>query len=156
MKKIEGFNYFITENGTIFNKHGKKLKLWLDSKKRYYMVSLCKNGKNYKRLVHRLVAGAFLENNLDLPEVNHKDYNTKNNKLDNLEWCTRKENARHSLLKNSPIRNFIECKLYVNKKFVGEFQSVLSASNFAKEYYNGKFHSLMKNHCCTGGILIKI
>ena len=46
--------------------------------------------------VHRLVADAFLENPQNFPEVNHKDENTLNNNLSNLEWCTRQYNIDYS------------------------------------------------------------
>ena len=45
-------------------------------------------------LVHRLVAEAFLPNEKDLPEINHRDENPKNNVVENLEWCTSEYNKR--------------------------------------------------------------
>ena len=56
----------------------------------YCVVDLCKNHKSIKKLVHRLVAEAFLENKF--AQVNHKDENKLNNHIDNLEWCTAKYN----------------------------------------------------------------
>lgn len=53
-----------------------------------------KDGKNF--YIHRLVAQHFVENPDNLPEVNHIDGNTLNNRADNLEWCTRKYNAQHA------------------------------------------------------------
>jgi len=48
--------------------------------------------------VHRLVAIAFIANPKNKEQVNHKDFNRKNNILENLEWVTNQENAHHSYL----------------------------------------------------------
>lgn len=47
--------------------------------------------------VHRLVARAFLPNPQNLRDVNHKDGDKENNRLDNLEWVTHQSNMRHAV-----------------------------------------------------------
>lgn len=75
----------------------------------YLVVSLHKEGKTSMFKIHRLVATAFIPNPENLPQVNHKDENKQNNKVDNLEWCTAKynrnfgtciERGRNTSLKN--------------------------------------------------------
>lgn len=61
----------------------------------YYQVHLYKGGKMNVKLVHRLVAEAFIPNPDNLPEVNHKDENKFNNCVENLEWCTAKYNVNY-------------------------------------------------------------
>jgi len=56
---------------------------------------LCKEGKTKLCAVSRLVASSFHPNPLNLPQVNHKDENIKNNRADNLEWCTHLYNNRY-------------------------------------------------------------
>lgn len=62
----------------------------------YYQVILSKNNVVQLCWVHRLVAKAFLPEDSQRPEVNHKDGNRANNCIDNLEWCSHGENALHS------------------------------------------------------------
>ena len=62
----------------------------------YNFVHL-KNEDGRKPLrVHRLVAEAFIPNPESLTEINHLDENKQNNCVNNLEWCTRLQNIRHS------------------------------------------------------------
>ena len=59
----------------------------------YITVNLCKDSKMHTKLVHRLVAEAFIPNIFGKPQVNHIDGNKKNNSITNLEWVTNAENA---------------------------------------------------------------
>ena len=63
----------------------------------YLQVGLCKDGKETKFRVHRLVANAFIPNNNILnDQVNHKDENKQNNRASNLEWCDRYYNMHYN------------------------------------------------------------
>lgn len=63
----------------------------------YLRVSLCREDSKIKTIsIHRLVASAFLLNANNLPQVNHIDGNKRNNRTDNLEWCTQSENMIHA------------------------------------------------------------
>lgn len=63
----------------------------------YCLLKLVKNGVEKHVFVHRLVAETFISNPNNLPEVNHIDGNKENNCVDNLEWCTEKENISHAI-----------------------------------------------------------
>lgn len=76
--------------------YGKLLKLYI-GKTGYFQVTLSSQKRKPKVVyIHRLVAQAFIPNPKNLPEVNHKDENKLNNKVENLEWCTRDYNAKYS------------------------------------------------------------
>ena len=62
-----------------------------------YITLTDENGQRKNFYIHRLVAEAFLPNPDNLPQVNHLDYDRKNNKVTNLEWSSVSENVRHSL-----------------------------------------------------------
>lgn len=67
-----------------------------NGKQPYFYVTLSKEHKTKKILVHRLVAEAFIDNPECKPQVNHKDGNVHNNKVSNLEWVTNAENTQHA------------------------------------------------------------
>ena len=62
----------------------------------YMSVCLCKDNKKKYFSVHRLVATAFIPNPKNKPEVNHKNGNRADNRVENLEWVTSSENEKHS------------------------------------------------------------
>ena len=102
-KDIKGYEglYQVSNLGEIRSKHtGKWVKLKCSSvNKRYRKVILCDNEKREAKLVHRLVAEAFIPNTNSLPYVNHKDENPSNNMAVNLEWCTQKYNMNYGTVK---------------------------------------------------------
>ena len=61
----------------------------------YLQVGLYKNGKMKGKYIHRLVVEAFIPNQNNYLEINHKDEIKTNNELPNLEWCTREHNINH-------------------------------------------------------------
>jgi hypothetical protein len=64
----------------------------------YIYISLCKNNSYRYFRVHRLVAINFIENTYNKPSVNHKNGIKTDNRVENLEWVTNKENSVHSVL----------------------------------------------------------
>lgn len=71
----------------------------------YAYVNLYRKGKMTGSSIHRIVAKAFLGYDDKTLEVNHKDKNTLNNSVDNLEWCTKQENVQHSFSKTYQVIN---------------------------------------------------
>lgn len=61
----------------------------------YEIVHLNINGRSRNKFVHRLVAEAFIPNPHGLSQVNHKNGDKTDNRVENLEWCTPGQNSRH-------------------------------------------------------------
>lgn len=75
--------------------HGKLLKPFIN-RRGYLEVNLYKNSKSTTKIIHRLVAKAFISNDFNKPQVNHIDGNKLNNKVINLEWMSNSENQLHA------------------------------------------------------------
>lgn len=155
IKPIKDFDhYYIEKNGDVYSDQQgelRKIKPWIDHKGLYLQIGLSKNGKRYKKLVHRLVAEAYIPNPKKLPEVNHKDKNTKNPNVENLEWCTRKENLHQSYETMSPVRNYKKCSLYYHGEFVSDFESIVAAVRYAVDNYGCKktmIHKYKEHNGC--------
>lgn len=90
-----GYNCKVkNKNGSShFRKLAPKIKKQCVKENDYLVVALSRKFPN--NYVHRLVCEAFIDNPENLPCVNHKDGNKKNNRVSNLEWCTYSENQRH-------------------------------------------------------------
>lgn len=98
-KEIEGFeNYYVSNYGRVSNFNYRNtgdriLMKPFNTKQGYYQIALVdRNGKRVKKLIHRLVAEAFIPNPKNKSEVDHIDTNRYNNIVDNLRWTTREEN----------------------------------------------------------------
>lgn len=80
--------------------------------------------------IHRLVASAFIPNPDNLPQVNHKDENKRNNRADNLEWCDNIYNINYGTAKDRiseanstrPIK-----QLTLDEDLVAEYKGVIDA-----------------------------
>ena len=95
IKDIINFeNYQISDDGRVWSKKSNK---WLKpiDVNGYKKTSLYKNGKEYQRLVHRLVAEAFIPNPNNYDEINHINEDKSDNRVENLEWCTTSYNINY-------------------------------------------------------------
>ena len=89
-------NYAVSNTGLVKNIKRNFILSPVTNNKGYLGVAIYINGKEHKKLVHRLVTIAFVPNLDGKPYVNHKDANKQNNYYRNLEWCTQKENIQHA------------------------------------------------------------
>jgi hypothetical protein len=123
----------------------------------YFSVLLYSNcfGKRYS--LHRLVAQAFIPNPENKPQVNHKDGNKSNNKVDNLEWVTQSENNLHSynvLNRNRAKKKGADSHISkpvsvysIDDKLIGEYVSIKDAAiklGHSNEYISGLLRGKIK------------
>jgi len=96
--------YTITKDGRVYSKYKHKFLVLSKSKNNkggkacYNTLKLNRDDGTVKhKYVHRVVAEVYLPNPENLPEVNHIDGDYFNNVVENLEWCTHKQNVEHAL-----------------------------------------------------------
>ena len=107
----------------------------------YYVVNLSKNGVVKTHRIHILVAETFLENKENKPCVDHINGIRDDNRIENLRWCTYKENSNFDLAKEhqkeahkyQTNRNLMKtvCQFTLDGELVCEYESPkIAAENF--------------------------
>lgn len=116
----------------------------------YFQTKIKNKVKNKSKSfqVHRLICMTFLDNPENKPFVNHKDLNRSNNRLENLEWITHKDNVNHQLDLNNRQKSNVRSKRVLQIDSIGnviaEFDSVSQAAKKTKLNNSGI------NWCCSG------
>ena len=130
--------YRITNEGRVFNSiTNKVLKPKIDNEG-YWKIVFQVKGKRIEKRLHRLIALAFIENKDDKPFVNHIDGDKLNYHLDNLEWCTPKENAVHAsennLLRFGENHKSSSITEEQARIIISEIENGLKVSDIVKKY----------------------
>ena len=91
--EIENYpNYLIYRDGRVYTKkHDKFLKPGTFYTG-YYYVNLCRDGKPKPHTIHRLIAMHYIPNPQNKEQVDHKNRNRQDNRIENLRWTTISEN----------------------------------------------------------------
>lgn len=147
--RVRSLDRVVTNYRGSFIKKG-EIKAQSNLSKGYKGVCLCKDGKQKTHKVHRLVAQAFLPNPNNLPQVNHKDEDKTNNRVDNLEWCDNEYNINYSW--SVPIYSInINTGEYKKYSSLTEAQQITGAHKtqicgVLKGYYNRAKHYLWRHY----------
>lgn len=147
-KTIEGYeDYWISNLGNVKSfKNGKEQILKPFKNNGYLAIDLRKNKNRKCFKIHRLVASAFIPNPNNLQQVNHKDENTYNNCVNNLEWCTHTYNNNYGT-RNKRIGEKHKMKILqytIDGVLIKEWDSMVEAS----KYYN--ISKSLISECCNG------
>jgi hypothetical protein len=100
--------YFVGTDLNIYSEKQGSIKMMKSeiNTKGYYIVQLYNDGRNYRKLVHRLIAKMFIPNPNNLEQIDHINQNRSDNRLENLRWVSRKDNNRNRCMnKNNTTGN---------------------------------------------------
>jgi len=96
MKSIPEYPmYSITKDGKVWSHRSNKFLAKAFQTNGYTQVSMCKNGKVKSMSIHRLMGLTYLPNPEGKPEIDHINGKPFDNRVENLRWCTSKENKRN-------------------------------------------------------------
>lgn len=111
----------------------------------YIYVTLCKNGKQKIKKIHRLVAEAFIDNPNNYLYINHKDENKKNNIVNNLEWCTKAYNNNYGTRNERMSKNKSKYKIIQKDK---EGKIIKKWQNIWDLEHNTSYNKWVIRQCC--------
>lgn len=149
-KQYKNTIYEISDMGNVRNKKTKKIlkqhKKYNDKIDNDYLcIGLYVDGKQIKKRVHRLVAECFLNNYDENLEVNHKNNIRYDNRLVNLEMCTREYNHEYSLKHGNGIKRRPVYAIDEEGNKI-EFNGLWGASKYINEKRNTK---IRLDHICN-------
>lgn len=129
-KPIDEVNgrYEVSTFGNVRNTNTKNICKRGDNGKGYKNCKLWNGEKFLTRYIHRLVAIAFIDNPNGYKEINHIDEDKGNNRVDNLEWCTRQYNNTYGVLTKNKQKKVLQYTL--KNEFIRIYDSINQASKY--------------------------
>lgn len=124
MKQYKNTNYYIDEEGNLFNQKTKKFLKGQINKNGYHSYNITINGEKKRLYKHRMILETFYPvEDMEKLQINHKDGDKNNNNISNLEWVSPKENIQHAVDNNLIFSKKIYC-FDKNKKIIKEYKNI--------------------------------
>ena len=139
-------NYIVSRCGKIFSRRFNKELTPKVNWDGYHRIQIWKDNKCEMIGWHRVVARTFIPNPEDKPFVNHKNLIKTDNRSENLEWCTQRENVQHAVKNNSFGASRSVDMLTMEGEYIKTFQTMKSAGEFVGVHPSGISR-------CSGGYL---
>lgn len=145
--EIKNSSYIIYADGRLFNTKTGKFKKFTKNKNGYMRTQLCINNKSINYTQHRLLAIYFIDNPNNKKQVNHINGVKHDNRLNNLEWVTQSENAKHSFA-NGLQKVTKPCKQVIDVSSLIIYESVTDAAkhnNICRSYLSNMLVGRVNN-----------
>lgn len=139
-------NYIISEDGKIYSKRANKFLTPKVNWDGYHRIQIWENQKCKFVSWHRVVAETYLDKPDGCDIVNHKNGVKNDNRVENLEWVTQKENIQHSWRTGLSKTNRSVDMLTLEGEYVRTFNSGNEAGEYVKKHSSGI------TKCCKGNI----
>lgn len=142
-KKIND-DYLISSSGKIYSLKSKKVLKGGIFPNGYLFCKLGRGSNN--KLIHRIVAETFIPNPQNKPCVDHINGNRNDNRVENLRWCTHKENSNFDIAKERMVKSQKKRKVY-QYTIDGELVAVYESINDAARKNNYRISNIWA--CCS-------
>lgn len=129
--KIPNTHYSIGFDGVLINENTKRERKFSLANSGYMQTQIKINGVVKNILQHRVMAEAFISNPDNKENVNHKNGIKHDNRLENLEWCSKSENQLHSYNVLKRVVRMPERKV-IDESTMVIYKNLTRASKFAK------------------------
>lgn len=133
-KDIEGYEglYQVSNLGRVHSLYRNIILKGFIDQDGYRLVTIYKNNTKSNKTIHRLVAQAFIPNPENKSHVNHIDEDKTNNRVDNLEWMTAKENINHGT-HNERVSKTMSIPIIATNLKTGESQEFYGSCECARQ-----------------------
>jgi hypothetical protein len=151
------YEYEITRFGHVRNINTGNVIRHFTNRGGYKYCTVSNSGRKRNIMIHRLIASVFIPNPNNKPSINHINCNKTDNRIENLEWCTPKENAIHArqngLTVNPPSQNGKLGKLNSTSKPVRQIDlsgNIIRDYDCARQAMEYGFTPSHISRCCNG------